>query len=77
MCHGQDATGHTPIGKKFDIPDLLAPTVQKKTDAELTEVIENGKQKMPAFKTQLKLDQVNDLVTYIRELPKSSTAVHQ
>ena len=49
MCHGQDGQGETPIGKKFQIPDLHSAAVQTKSYAELTEIIENGKQKMPAF----------------------------
>lgn len=77
MCHGQDGKGNTPIGKKFKIPDLLFPTVQKKTDAELTQIIENGKQKMPAFKTKLKPEQVKDLVAYVRDLAKPGTAQHK
>ena len=77
MCHGHDGKGNTPVGKKFDIPDLLAPAAQKKTDAELQEIIDNGKQKMPAFKTKLKPERVEDLVTYIRELAKLSTGAHK
>jgi mono/diheme cytochrome c family protein len=77
MCHGPDAKGNTPIGKKFNVPDLLSPAVQKKSDAELTQVIENGKQKMPAFKAKLKPEQVKDLVAYIRGLAKPGSTAHK
>jgi mono/diheme cytochrome c family protein len=77
MCHGQDGRGNTPIGKTFKIPDLLSPAVQKETDSELTEIIHNGKQKMPAFKTGLKPEQVEDLVAYIREWAKPGAATQK
>ncbi len=74
MCHGQDARGNTPVGKVVHIPDLLSPQVQSKSDADLNAVIENGKGKMPAFKTKLKTEEVQDLVAYLRTLPKSEGA---
>lgn len=73
-CHGVDGKADTPVGKAVKASDLLSPQVQKKTDAELTEVIENGKQKMPTFKAKLKPQQVKELVEYIRELGKPETA---
>jgi len=77
MCHGPDGKGDTPIAKKLNVPDLLSPAVQKKTNAELTQVVENGKQKMPAFKSKLKPEQVKDLVTYIRGLAKPGSTAHK
>lgn len=73
MCHGQDGKGETPIGKKFQIPDLHSAAVQTKTDAELTQIIDNGKQKMPAFKTQLKPEQVKDLVAFVKAMGRPAT----
>jgi len=73
MCHGPDGAGNTPVGKTMHIMDLRSPAVQKNTDAELTSFIENGKNKMPAFKTRLKPEQVKDLVAYVRELGKTET----
>lgn len=72
MCHGQDGKGETPIGKKFQIPDLHSAAVQTKSDAELTEIIENGKQKMPAFKSSLKPEQVKDLVEFVKAMGKTA-----
>jgi len=71
MCHGQDGAGNTPVGKSMHIVDLRSAQVQKNTDAQLTSIIENGKGKMPAFKSKLKPEQVKDLVGYLRELAKS------
>ena len=70
MCHGTDATGNTAMGKKFNIPDLRAPEIQKKTKAELVNAIAKGKNKMPAFEGKLTSDEVNELATYVRQLKK-------
>jgi len=72
MCHGADARGQTPMGKRLNIADLHAPTVQKKTDAALTAIIGDGKGKMPAFNDKLKPEQIHDLATYIRNLAKQA-----
>jgi mono/diheme cytochrome c family protein len=70
MCHGPDASGNTTMGKKFNIPDLRAPEIQKKSKAELATVIAKGKNKMPAFEGKLSSDEVNELATYVRQLKK-------
>jgi mono/diheme cytochrome c family protein len=67
-CHGADAKGETPVGKKMGIKDLASPDVQKMSDAELTTVIADGKDKMPSYKKSLKPDQIKELVAYIRSL---------
>jgi mono/diheme cytochrome c family protein len=67
-CHGVDAKGETPVGKKMGIKDLASPEVQKMSDAELTTVISDGKDKMPSYKKSLKPDQIKELVAYIRSL---------
>lgn len=72
MCHGADGIGNTPVGKAMHIVDLRSAAVQKNTDAQLTSIIENGKNKMPAFKSKLKPEQVKDLVAYVRELGKAA-----
>jgi mono/diheme cytochrome c family protein len=69
MCHGPDGAGKTPMGQRLNIRDLRSPEVQKQSDAELSQVIAEGKGKMPAFKT-LTADQVKLLVAHIRELAK-------
>ena len=70
MCHGQDATGNTPMGKNLKIRDLTSADVQKQSDADLTAVIAKGKNKMPEYGTKLSKDQIADLGKYIRTLKK-------
>lgn len=68
MCHGPDGGGST-VGKTMNVPDLRSETVQKRSDAELTQAISEGKGGMPSFKNSLSEDQIHGLVTYIRSLP--------
>jgi mono/diheme cytochrome c family protein len=69
MCHGGDGKGETPTGKTMKVNDFASETVQKMSDADLTDAIAKGKGKMPAFKT-LTADQVKDLVAYVRSFGK-------
>jgi mono/diheme cytochrome c family protein len=70
MCHGPDGKGQTAMGKMLKIKDYSSPEVQKMTDAELTEVITKGKNKMPAYEGKFNKEQIAKLVAYIRELGK-------
>lgn len=67
MCHGQDGGG-SEVGKSMNVPDLRLPAVQKLPDAELAQVISNGKGGMPSFKNSLGPDEVHAMVTHIRSL---------
>lgn len=67
-CHGADGTG-TKAGKMMGAHDFTTPDVQKMSDAELSEVITNGKGKMKPT-TGLKPEDVKALVAYIRTLKK-------
>lgn len=67
MCHGQDGGG-SEVGKSMNVPDLRSPVVQKLPDAQLAQIISDGKGGMPPFKNSLSEEQVHDLVTYIRSL---------
>jgi cytochrome c6 len=67
MCHGQDGGG-SEVGKSMNVPDLRSPTVQKLPDAELAQIISNGKGGMPSFKSSLSEDQIHSMVSYIRSL---------
>ena len=67
MCHGQDGTG-SEVGKSMNVPDLRSQAVQKLSDAELAQIISNGKGGMPSFKSSLSEDQIHSLVAYIRSL---------
>jgi cytochrome c6 len=70
MCHGADGTGNTPTGKALKLRDLGSLDVQSQTDAQLADIVRNGKNKMPAYKGKLADDQIKGLVAYIRGLAK-------
>jgi cytochrome c6 len=72
MCHGPDGAGKTVMGQKLKIPDLHSAEVQKKTDAELTQIITKGKDKMPAYEGKLTGEQIGKLVGFIREAGKKN-----
>ncbi len=67
-CHGADGKGQSPMGKKMNLRDLAAPEVQKQSDAELTKIIAEGKEKMPGYATKLTADEIKGLVAFMREL---------
>ncbi len=68
-CHGADGKG-SAMGTKLGAHDFASPDVQKETDAQLTEIITNGKGKMPAYKDKLKDSEIKDLAAYVRGLGK-------
>ena len=70
MCHGQDATGNTPMGKNLKIRDLTSADVQNQSDADILNTISKGKNKMPEYGTKLSKDQIADLQKFIRTLKK-------
>src|ERR1700733_1392369 len=67
-CHGADGTGSS-MGKKMGAHDFTSDDVQKMSDAELADIITNGKNKMPKY-SSLKPEDVKGLVAYIRTLKK-------
>jgi mono/diheme cytochrome c family protein len=69
-CHGADGGGNTPVGKTLKVRDLRDPEVQKQTDADLTQIIAKGKDKMPAYEKSLKPEEIKSLVAFVRELKK-------
>ena len=67
-CHGADGKGDTSMGKMMKIRDLGSADVQSQSDADLANIITNGKGKMPKYDGKLTADQINGLVKYIRTL---------
>jgi len=67
-CHAADGTG-SAMGKKMGAHDFTTADVQKMSDAELTDIITNGKNKMPKY-ASLKPEDIKGLVAYIRTLKK-------
>ena len=68
VCHGPNGSGDTVVGKSMKIPDLHSAEVQSQSDAQLAEVIGNGKNSMPPFKGSLSPAQIHDLVVHLRQL---------
>ena len=68
-CHGLNGTS-TPVGKSLNAPDLNSPAVQNESDAQLRQIISDGKGNMPGFKSGLSKDQIDALVAYICTLAK-------
>ena len=68
-CHGADGTG-SAMGTKMGAHDLAAAAVQGMSDTELTDIITNGKGKMPKYGASLKPEDTKGLVAYIRTFKK-------
>jgi cytochrome c6 len=68
-CHGADGSG-SAMGKKLGAHDFQTAEGQKMSDAELSDIITNGKNKMPAYGKSLKAEDIKGLVAYIRTLKK-------
>ena len=70
-CHGKDGSGSTMMGKKLGVKDYRDPKVQAEfTDAQATQLITDGKDKMKAFKGKLSADEIKALVAYVRAFKK-------
>ena len=74
VCHGAQGKGDGPSGKVLKPPaaDLTSVSSKEKSEAELRQVIENGKPGtgMGPWKTQLKQAELNDLMEYVMTLRK-------
>jgi len=69
-CHGTEGDANTAMGRSLRLRDLRSPDVQKRTDANLTDLITNGLATMPAFKDKLTKDQIQQQVAYLRHIAK-------
>ena len=70
LCHGTDGRAQTSMGKNLKAADLTSAEVQKKSDAELSNQIANGKGKMAAYEGILGKQGVENMVKYVRTLGK-------
>jgi len=67
-CHGDDAMGATPIAKAFNADlNLHDEKAQALKDADITDIIKNGRGKMPK-PPGVNDDEIPNLVAYIRSL---------
>lgn len=69
-CHGPDGKGETAAGKATKARDLCSADVKKGTDAEWTEIIAKGKNKMPSYDKKITDAEVKDVIAYMRSLCK-------
>ncbi|MBI4378598.1 MAG: cytochrome c [Nitrospinae bacterium] len=74
-CHGKDGKGNPSLVKMFktelSLLDLIDKETQGKTDEDLVLITSKGiKNKMPAFRAELKEEEIKDVIVYIRSLPK-------
>jgi mono/diheme cytochrome c family protein len=67
-CHGPNAEGGlVKVEKKqIKVPSLKAEHAVKHTDEQLTKMITNGEEEMPAFKDKLRPEEIAELVRFIR-----------
>lgn len=72
LCHGEDGTGNTPLGKQLQAANLHSPDVQKRTNAELHKVVHDGQTNMPAFADQLTDEEITQVIKYVRTFGKSA-----
>ena len=69
-CHGPNGEGgpvKTPEGKQIKVPSLKAPHAVRHSDEELTKMITNGEEAMPAFKAKLKPEEITEMVRFVRK----------
>jgi mono/diheme cytochrome c family protein len=73
-CHGPEGKGDGPLGKKLKPPagDFTSAESKKKSEADLLDVIQNGKPKtsMVAWSKQLNEDEIQDVLAYVLTLRK-------
>ena len=68
-CHGPEATGG-PVkvdNKTIKVPSLKADHAIKHTDEQLTKMITNGEEEMPAFKDKMSAAEISEMVRFIRK----------
>ncbi len=73
-CHGSDGKAQTKTGKKLKLKDYTDAKVQAEMkDDEMAKAINegvkvDGKEKMKSFKDELSVDEIKDLVAFVRKL---------
>lgn len=71
LCHAPDGSGSGSVGTQLNVPNLRLRQAQALTSDQWTQITEDGKGKMPAYKGRLSDDQIRQVVTYLRELSKT------
>lgn len=74
-CHGKDGKGNDKMAKMFKVDpkelDLTSEDSAEDSDEELTKVIVDGKNKMPAYGKKMKAEEIKSVVEYLRSLAPS------
>ena len=67
-CHGPTGEGGLAKvdNKQVKVPSLKAEHAIKHTDDQLTKMITNGEEEMPAFKDKLSQQEIADMVKFVR-----------
>jgi len=68
MCHGPNGDASTGMAKSMGLKPLSSPDVQKQSAADITNIVTNGKGKMPASKGKLTDEEISAVVTYVKSL---------
>jgi mono/diheme cytochrome c family protein len=77
-CHGKDGKAQTEKGKKLLMRDMASAEFQKGSDADFKKAILEGwkgekngvKQEMDGYKDEMKPEEVDAMVAYMREFKK-------
>jgi mono/diheme cytochrome c family protein len=67
-CHGRNADASTPAGRAWHVPDLHSAVVQQTSDAQLLQILRDGKGKMPPWGGLLSPIDLNHVLAYVRTL---------
>jgi len=68
-CHGETGEGGLVKveNKRIKVPSLKADHAIKHTDEQITKMITNGEEEMPAFKDKMSPPEISDMVKYVRK----------
>ena len=68
-CHGESGEGGLVKveNKRIKVPSLKAAHALKHTDEQITKMITNGEEQMPAFKDKMSPQEISDMVKYVRK----------
>ena len=68
-CHGPEATGGlVKVDKKqIKVPSLKTEHAIKHTDEQITKMITNGEEEMPAFKDKMSAQEIQQMVRFVRK----------
>ncbi len=68
-CHGPTGEGGLVKvdNKEIKVPSIKSEHAMKKTDEQITRMINNGDGPMPAFKDKMTPEQISELVKFVRK----------